>query len=233
MSRHIVSAFDDSLIEIQAKISEMGGMVEESLGLALEAVTTQDPDKTNQVIQIDKSIDALELEIEDMATSVIALRQPMAQDLRVLLSALKIANTLERIGDLSKNIARRAASLSKSRNAKLTVSIVNMGKATLSNLSTVLDAHAQRDAELAVTIWNQDVEIDEMYNAIFRELVTYMMDDSRLIGYGSQLLFIAKNLERIGDHSTHISEMIYYIVNGKHLGDERPKGEPLGIEAEV
>ena len=134
---------------------------------------------------------------------VIALRQPVAADLRVLIAAMKIASTLERIGDLAKNIAKRAIPLSSARPIKLTTSIVRMGRQTLTQLSDVLNAHASRDVDLAVQIWNQDYEIDELYNAIFREVVTYMVEDSRLIGVGAQLMFIAKNLERIGDHTTH------------------------------
>ena len=134
---------------------------------------------------------------------VIALRQPVAADLRVLIAAMKIASTLERIGDLAKNIAKRAIPLSSAKPVKLTTSIVRMGRQTLTQLSDVLNAHASRDVDLAVQIWNQDYEIDELYNAIFREVVTYMVEDSRLIGVGAQLMFIAKNLERIGDHTTH------------------------------
>ena len=232
MGPHIVSAFDDDLIAVQAKISEMGGLAEELLRNALEAVQNRDAELALKVRQRDKDLDALELELETMATRVIALRQPMAQDLRVLISALKIASTLERIGDLAKNIARRAAYLAQARPVKISHSIVNMGQATLAQLSEVLDAHGSRNAEQAVAIWKNDVKIDEMYNAIFREVVTYMMEDSRMIGLGSQLLFVAKNLERIGDHTTHVSEMIYYIVKGEPLGDDRPKGEPIGLDFE-
>ena len=232
MGPHIVSAFDDDLIAVQGKISEMGGLAEELLRNALEAVQNRDAEMAAQVRERDKVLDALELELETMATRVIALRQPMAQDLRVLISALKIASTLERIGDLAKNIARRAAYLANARPVKISHSIVNMGQATLAQLSEVLDAHGSRNAEQAVAIWKSDVKIDEMYNAIFREVVTYMMEASRMIGLGSQLLFVAKNLERIGDHTTHVSEMIYYIVKGEPLGDDRPKGEPIGLDFE-
>ena len=228
--RHIVSAFDDDLIAIQAKISEMGGVVEELLRDALKALKKRDVVMAEQVIERDKVLDKMELDLEEMATTVIALRQPMAHDLRVLISAIKIASTLERIGDLAKNIARRAIYMAEAKPIKVSNSIVQMGKETRGHLSEILDAHARRDADLAVDIWNRDVEIDDMYNAIFREVVTYMMDDSRMIGLGSQLLFVAKNLERIGDHTTHIAEMIYYVVKGEPLGDDRPKGEPLGLD---
>ncbi len=227
---HIVSSFDEDLVQVQAKISEMGGLCEELLSKALESVQSRDVKLAREVIERDKALDALEAALEEQVVKVIALRQPMAADLRVLISALKISSTLERIGDLAKNIAKRAIPLSSARQVKLTTSIVRMGRATLTQLTEVLNAHAARDVDLAVRIWNQDYEIDEMYNAIFREVVTYMVEDSRLIGVGAQLLFLAKNLERIGDHSTHISEMVFYMVTGTSLGDDRPKGEPTGID---
>jgi phosphate transport system protein len=226
---HIVSAFDEDLVEIQAKISEMGGLAEEVLSNALQAVLTRDSDLARKVIERDRAIDEMEHKVEENVVRVIALRQPVAQDLRVLIAALKIASVLERVGDLAKNIAKRAIPLSSAQPLKLTNSVVRMGRDTLTQLSDVLNAHAARDVDLAVQIWNRDVELDELYNTIFREVVTYMVEDSRLIGQGAQLMFIAKNLERIGDHTTQIAEMIYYIAKGESLGDDRPKGDPLGL----
>ena len=227
---HIVSAFDEELVQIQARLSEMGGLAEELLSRALESMQSRDAGLARNVIERDKVLDAMELAVEESVVKIIAQRQPVASDLRVLIAAMKIASTLERIGDLAKNVAKRAIPLSSTRPIKPTASIVRMGRQTLSQLSDVLNAHAVRDVDLAVQIWNQDFELDEMYNAIFREVVTYMVEDSRLIGAGAQLMFIAKNLERIGDHTTHIAEMVYYIATGKSLGDDRPKGEPAGIE---
>ncbi len=227
---HIVASFDEDLVQVQARISEMGGLCEELLSKALRSVQDRDAVLARQVIERDKALDAMEMALEESVVRIIALRQPVAADLRVLIAAMKIASTLERIGDLAKNISKRAIPLSSARPARLTTSIARMGKATLTQLSDVLNAHASRDVDLAVQIWNQDFEIDEMYNAIFREVVTYMVEDSRLIGIGAQLMFIAKNLERIGDHATHISEMVYYIVKGIPLGDDRPKGEPTGVD---
>ena len=226
---HIMSAFDEDLVQVQAKISEMGCLAEEVLSKALKSVQTRDAASAREVIERDQAIDAMEHAIEEAVVRIIARRQPVAQDLRILIAAMKISATLERIGDLAKNIAKRAIPLSAAKSVRLTTSIVRMGRETLTQLSDVLNAHAGRDVDLAVQIWNRDVELDEMYNAIFREVVTYMVEDSRLIGVGAQLMFIAKNLERIGDHTTQISEMIYYIVRGDHLGDDRPKGEPAGI----
>jgi phosphate transport system protein len=231
--KHIVSAFDDDLISIQAKIAEMGGLAEELLSKALTAIETRDMSLAESVIVRDKRLDALEMEVEQMTTTTIALRQPMAGDLRVLISAMKICSTLERIGDLAKNIAKRVLTFSKKRQPSITASLVRMGKQTLLQLTDVLDAYSSHNVEKAVAVWHRDVEIDEMYNAAFREVVTYMMEDSRMIGTGSQLLFIAKNLERIGDHTTHISEMVYYMERGEPLGDDRPKGEPLGPDFEA
>jgi phosphate transport system protein len=227
---HIVSAFDEDLVQVQARISEMGGLCEELLSRALEAMQGRDANRARSVIARDKALDAMEIALEESVVKIIAQRQPVASDLRVLIAAMKIASTLERIGDLAKNIAKRTIPLSSTRPIKPTASIVRMGRQTLTQLSDVLNAHAARDVDLAIQIWNQDFELDEMYNAIFREVVTYMVEDSRLVGAGAQLMFIAKNLERIGDHSTHIAEMVYYIATGKSLGDDRPKGEPAGIE---
>jgi phosphate transport system protein len=227
---HIVSAFDEDLIQVQARISEMGGLCEEMLSKSLDAVQHRDAALARMVIESDRQLDEMETAIEESVVRIIALRQPVAADLRVLIAAMKIATTLERIGDLAKNIAKRAIPLSSARPLKLTGSIVRMGRQTLTSLSDVLNAHAARDVDLAVQIWKQDLEIDEMYNAIFREVVTYMVEDSRLIGAGAQRMFIAKNLERIGDHATQIAEMVYYIVKGESLGDDRPKGEPTGMD---
>ena len=229
---HIVASFDEDLVRVQAKISEMGGICEELLSKALEAVQTRDSQLARQVIDRDKALDAMERLLEEQVIRIIAHRQPVASDLRVLIAALKISSTLERIGDLAKNIAKRAIPLSSARSVKVTASIVRMGRQTLIQLSDVLNAHAARDVDQAVQIWNQDYEIDEMYNAIFREVVTYMVEDSRLIGTGGQLMFIAKNLERIGDRTTQIAEMGHYIVRGESLGDDRPKGEPAGFAAD-
>ena len=228
---HIVSAFDEDLVQVQARISEMGGICEELLAKALQSVQDRDAALAREVIERDRALDGMEMALEESGgADDRRSASPSPPTCACLIAAMKIASTLERIGDLAKNIAKRAIPLSSARPIKLTTSIVRMGRQTLTQLSDVLNAHASRDVDLAVQIWNQDYEIDELYNAIFREVVTYMMEDSRLIGVGSQLMFIAKNLERIGDHTTHISEMVYYIVTGESLGDDRPKGEPTGID---
>jgi phosphate transport system protein len=227
---NVVSIFDEELVQVQARISEMGGMSEDLLAKALRSVQGRDAALAREVIERDGALDAMDISLEETIVRIIATRQPAAAELRALIAAMKIASTLERIGDLAKNIAKRAIPLSSARPIRLTGSIVRMGRETLTQLSDVLNAHASRDVDLAVRIWNQDYEIDEMYNAVFREVVTYMVEDSRLIGVGAQLMFIAKNLERIGDHTTHISEMVYYVATGQNLGEDRPKGDPTGID---
>jgi len=227
-TRHIVTAFDEDLRAITAGISEMGGLAEEQLGLALESVRTRDSDLARQVVAGDRRLDAMEMKLEEAAIQTLALRQPVAGDLRQVVAALKIASTLERIGDLAKNIAKRATYLNQGQPLKIANSVVRMGTQTQTLVAEVLDAYTARDTALAVSVWRRDVEIDEMYNSLFRELITYMMEDPRVIGLCSQLLFVAKNLERIGDHATFIAEMTYYVVEGKPLGDSRPKGEPYG-----
>ncbi|MGF1658682.1 MAG: phosphate signaling complex protein PhoU [Rubrimonas sp.] len=224
---HIVSAFDSDLQQLSTKISEMGGLAEELLSQALEAVQRRDAALAAEVVARDKVLDRMEAELELLSIRTLALRQPMANDLRETIAALKIASTLERIGDLSKNIARRSQALTRGQPIHLAAPVVRMGRQTLIQLTEVLDAYTARDTALALSVWRRDVEVDEMYNSLFRELITYMMEDSRTIGLCSQLLFVAKNLERIGDHTTFIAEMAYYVVEGEPLGDDRPKGEPL------
>jgi phosphate transport system protein len=230
MSEHIVKSFDDDLIAVRSKISEMGGLAEELLSGALQSVQERNQELAENVIQLDKRLDALEMEVEEMTTRVIALRQPMARDLRLLIAVMKLSTVLERVGDLSKNIARRSIHLAKYSPTSITASVVRMGRQALAQLTEVLDAWARRDVEGAVAVWRRDVEVDEAYNSLFREVITYMMEDPRTISIGSQLLFIAKNLERIGDHTTHVAEMVYYVEKGEPLGDDRPKGDPSGLE---
>ncbi|MFS4437227.1 phosphate signaling complex protein PhoU [Paracoccaceae bacterium GXU_MW_L88] len=226
---HISSAFDEDLMLVQAKISEMGGIAEEQLSNALDALQNRDGDLAAKVIARDKRLNELESEVEEMSIRLIALRQPVAIDLRVVIASLKISNTLERIGDLAVNVARRVELLIAGRPGRSTQSLIRMGAQTLDQLTNVLDAHVSRDPELALSIWQRDQDLDEVYNAIFREIVSYMIEDPRVVGHGSQLLFIAKNLERIGDHTTHIADAVYYICEGEPLPDDRPKGGPVGL----
>jgi phosphate transport system protein len=227
MTGHIVTAFDAELKNLSARISEMGGLAEEQLGEALEALRLRDTALAEEVIRADKRLDSLDLEFEEKAIQILALRQPMASDLREVVAAIKIASTLERIGDLAKNIAKRTIYLNEHPPVKVSSSIVRMGRQVQGLVSEVLDAYTAKDTDLAVSVWNRDAEIDDIHNSIFRELITYMMEDPHLIGLCSQLLFVAKNLERIGDHATFVAEMTYYVVEGRPLADDRPKGAPI------
>ncbi len=230
MGEHIVTSFDEDLAAVRSKISQMGGLAEEMLSAALSSLQSRNTDLAQSIIQLDKRMDALELEVEEMATLLIVQRQPLAQDLRLVISTLKLASTLERIGDLSKSTARRSTQLASTPPAGVTNSIVRMGRQALDQLTAVLDAWGRSDAEDAIAVWRRDVDVDEAYNSLFREVITYMMEDPRTISVGSQLLFIAKNLERIGDHATHVAEMIHYVETGQPLVEDRPKGEPAGHE---
>jgi len=222
-ARHIVTAFDADLRGISGRIAEMGGLAEEQLTSAIEAMRMRDSVLAGGVIRSDSQLDRMEMELEKAAIEVMALRQPMADDLRQLVAALKIASALERIGDLAKNAAKRTLVLNQSPPMKVISSIVRMGNQTRTLMAEALDAYTARDEALAVSVWKRDVEIDEMHNSIFREIVTYMMEDPRTIELCSQLLFIVKNFERIGDHTTFIAEMTYFVVEGKPIGDNRPK----------
>ena len=236
MSKHIVTAFDEDLRGISSRIAEMGGLAEEQLGTAIEALSNRDSELATEVIRSDKRLDRMEAQLEKTAVEVVALRQPMASDLREVIAALKIASALERIGDLAKNVAKRTLILNQAAPIRMTSSVARMGNQARELLAEALDAYTARDAGRSVSVWKRDVEIDEMHNSIFRELITYMMEDPRTITLCSQLLFVVKNFERIGDHTTFIAEMTYYAVEGRPLGDERPKSSnwdelALGDEA--
>lgn len=229
MTDHIVSAYDEELADLNNKISQMGGLAEEQLGQALDALKRHDIQLADQVIASDKQIDVLEREIEEQAILLIAKRQPMARDLREVMTAIRIASDLERSGDLAKNIAKRVHALNGERPQSILSGLGNMGRQALAQLKDVLDAHAGHDAVKAVEVWRNDEEIDAKYNSLFRELLTYMMEDPRNIGPCTHLLFAAKNIERIGDHATNIAENVYYLVHGKTLDDERPKADVTSV----
>jgi phosphate transport system protein len=225
MSEHTVKAFTEQLESLAAAVSQMGGLAEAQLANAIEAIGRRDTALAESAVGGDKEVDALQQQIEERALRLLALRQPMAVDLRETLAAIKIASELERIGDLAKNIAKRAIVLNKEQPIRLTQSLARMGRAALSQLKLVLDAYSDRDSSGAETVWRQDGEIDEIYNSLFRELLTYMMEDPRTIGMCTHLLFVAKNIERTGDHATNIAEVVYHMVTGAHLALERPKAD--------
>ena len=225
MSEHTVKAFTEQLEMLSSTVAQMGGLAEAQLADAADAIAKRDTMLAERAISGDPDIDALQQQIEDQALKLLALRQPMAVDLRETLAAIKIASELERIGDLAKNIAKRALVLNREPPIRLTQSLARMGRASLSQLKLVLDAYSDRDAEGAETVWRNDGEIDEIYNSLFRELLTYMMEDPRTIGLCTHLLFVAKNIERAGDHATNIAETVYHMVKGGHLAADRPKAD--------
>jgi len=226
MSEHIVKSFHDQLETLSTAIIQMGGMCETQLANAIDAIVRRDTALAEQTVALDAHIDQLELNIEQQVVRLLALRQPLALDLRETLAALKISADLERIGDLAKNVAKRTLVISgDAPDQHLTQGLGRMGRQALAQLKNVLDAYAKRDANAAMTVWKRDGEIDEIYNSLFRELLTYMMEDPRKIGPSTHLLFIAKNFERIGDHATNIAETVHYVATGAAMGDARPKSD--------
>ena len=226
MAEHIVKSYEDELALLDRRIAQMGGLVERLLGASFDALERRDPALAEQAIAQDRVVDQMQHEIEDMVVSMIARRQPMADDLRQVMSALKITGELERVGDLAKNIAKRSLTIASEAYPKPLVSgLRHMVDLALAQLKEALDAYAGRNAALALKVWNDDQRIDQTYNSVFRELLTYMMEDPRNIGPCTHLLFGAKNIERIGDHTTNIAEMIHFLVVGRTIADDRPKGD--------
>lgn len=226
MAEHIVTAFETELQTLKRMTAEMGGLAEKSIADAVLALSRRDLELAQRVIASDGRIDALQRDIEENAILVIAKRQPMANDLRNVVAALRISNDLERIGDLAKNIGKRVVAMNGAAPLqRLIVSVDNLSRLALEQLKVVLDAYTQSDAEKALGVWKRDTSIDAMYTSIFRELLTYMMEDPRNITPCTHLLFTAKNLERIGDHATNIAETVYYAASGRPLGDDRPKSD--------
>jgi len=226
MMEHTIKAFDADLQELARMIAEMGGLAERQIGDALDALSRRDASLARSVIAADVRIDSLQHEIEEKAILTIARRQPMAVDLRDVVSALRVSNDLERIGDLAKNIAKRVEVLDSELNLqKVMRGVEHMTELVLTQIKDVLDAYARRDVVKALQVWRGDEEVDAVNNSLFRELLTYMMEDPRNISVCIHLLFCAKNIERMGDHATNIAETIHYMVEGQSLPDERPKGD--------
>lgn len=225
MSEHTVKSYESELEAISTHVAQMGGVAEALLHGAIDALQRRDSALADRMIESDRRIDELERTIEGETVKVLALRQPVGVDLRLTVTALRISNEIERVGDLAKNIAKRALVLNRENPVRLTQGLVRMGRECLAQLKAVLDAYAARDAEAAMAVWRRDEEIDELYNSLFRELLTYMMEDPRTISLATHLLFVAKNLERVGDHATNIAEQVVYLVRGSYVGEDRPKGD--------
>ena len=222
--QHIVKSFTQELDQLRNLLTNMGGLVESQLALATKAIVEQDPDIASRAVQLDPQVDTLERQIEQTVIRMLALRQPMANDLRLIVAGLKISAQLERIGDYAKNVAKRSIVLDQFTLPFPLTGLATMARLGQENLRLVIDAIGEGDASKAQQVWNSDEAIDDLYNSIFRELITYMMEDPRNITPCAHLLFIAKNIERIGDHATNIAETVYYAVTGETLGEERPKG---------
>ena len=225
-SAHTVKAFDQDLEQLRASVAQMGGLAEHAIREAIRALTQRDFDAALRVVQDDRKIDMLELELERHAIQVIALRAPMADDLRDVVAALKIAGIVERIGDYAKNIAKRVPVVGELTSIQPLSLLPEMGRIAGEMVHNVLNAFATRDAELALSVCERDQAVDDFYNSIFRALLTFMMEDPHNITPATHLLFIAKNIERIGDHATNVAEMVYFASTGQQMAD-RPKGSEV------
>ncbi len=222
---HTVKAYDADLEFIGRKIAEMGGVAEKMLADSMDALATHNVELARTVVSSDPRLDALQREIEDKAVLTIARRQPMAIDLRELVGAIHIAGDLERTGDLAKNIAKRAIKIADdARVPRAVIGLKHMADIAALQLKEVLDAYAQRDLERAKAVWLRDAELDALEDAVFRDLLTFMMEDPRNISFCTHLLFCSKNLERVGDHATNIAENIHYLMTGGAMPMDRPKG---------
>jgi len=222
---HIVKSFDEALSILHGQVSRMGVLTEHQLGRSIQALADRDDELAGQVVQADHEIDELEAAANDQVVRVLALRAPVADDLRVVLTALKVAAALERIGDYAANISKRSIVLTSLPQVPTVRPLQRLGRLVHGLLSEALNAYEERDADKALKVWNCDKEVDEQYSGLFRELLTYMMEDSRNITPCSHLLFIAKNIERIGDHTTNICEMVYFLTTGHPIEGARPKND--------
>jgi phosphate transport system protein len=230
MKEHIVASYENELRDLTRKITEMGGRAERLVADSIAALLKRDTELAERVIVQDKTVDALQREIEEAAIAMIARRQPLATDLREIVSALRVAGDLERIGDLAKNTAKRALALEgEYRAQKQLRGVEHMSEIAIEQLKSVLDAYSNHDDARALAVWKRDGEIDAIYTSLFRELLTYMMEDPRHITLCTHLLFAAKNIERIGDHATNIAETVHYLVVGEPLSDERPKSDTSSL----
>lgn len=232
MADHTVKAFTEELDGLANEIARMGGLAETAVLDCISAVVRRDTMLAQDVIARDAKIDQAQRDVERRAIKLMALRQPFAADLRHVLTAWRVSGDLERIGDLAKNIAKRTLVLNQSDPIQLTKAIERMGRIAARQLKIVLDAYANNDVQAALSVWTHDEDIDAHYNSLFRELLTYMMEDPRTISPCAHLLFVAKNIERIGDHCTNIAEMVHYLVTGEEMSAERPKGVEVSADTD-
>jgi phosphate transport system protein len=229
---HTAKAFDTDLQEITRKVAEMGGLAERQIADATRALVERDTDLAERVITTDPTIDAMQHEIEEKAILTIARRQPMAVDLREIVGAMRVCNDLERIGDHAKHIGKRVVAVDLDLHPqKLIRGVEHKASLVLALLKQVLDAYASHDLAAALAVWTGDEEVDALCTSLFRELLTYMMEDPRNITFCMHLMFCAKDMERIGDHATNIAETVYYMIEGRPIADQRPKGDPTSFGA--
>ena len=225
MHDHTVKAYDRELDTIERLIAEMGGIAEKMVVDAVDALASADTVLAHQIVSTDARLDAMQREVEDLAVMTIARRQPVSIDLRELIGAIRVAGDLERVGDLAKNIAKRTIKIgAQSRVPRAMVGLKHMNEVATELMKDVLDAYAQRDAERAREVWERDIDLDALEDSVFRDLLTHMMEDPRNISFCAHLLFCSKNIERIGDHATNIAETVVYLVTGRPMPSERPRG---------
>jgi phosphate transport system protein len=225
MPAHTVRSYDEDLRRLRDMVARMGGLAERQVADATAALVRRDTELASEVVQRDVQIDQLEREIETFCVRLLALRQPMAQDLRLIVASMKVSHDLERIGDYARNGAKRAIVLAEQPVLGSLNGFQRMARLVQENLKGAMDALVNDDASRAEEIWNADEPVDEIYNGIFREMLTHMMEDPRNITAATHLLFVAKNLERIGDHATNIAETVHYAVRGDNLPEDRPKAD--------
>src|SRR5436189_5005116 len=229
-AEHIIKSYDQELERLNKMVVEMGGLAESQLAAAIDAVVKRDSALAARVVEGDAAVDQIERDLDNLAIRLLALRQPMARDLREIFAAVKMASDLERICDYAANVAKRAIALNQTPPVRPVYALPRMAHLAELLIKDVLDAYVARDADKAYSVWIRDAELDEMYSSLFRELLTYMMEDPRNIGACTHLLFMAKNIERIGDHATNIAENLYYLVHGTPLTQVRPKGDNSSIQ---
>jgi phosphate transport system protein len=223
---HTARAFDSDLQDITRKVAEMGGLAEKQIADAVRALLERDSELAEHVITTDPIIDAMQHDIEEKAILTIARRQPMAIDLREIVGAMRVCNDLERIGDHAKHIGKRVVALSGDLYPQTLIrGVEHMAELVLGQVKQVLDAYASRDLQAALAVWKGDEEIDALCVSLFRELLTYMMEDPRNITFCMHLMFCAKDIERMGDHATNIAETVYFMIEGREITDQRPKGD--------
>jgi phosphate transport system protein len=223
--QHLVRSYEQDLNQLRNLIADMGAIVESQVGRASLAVIDRNAETAKRAVEADCRVDTLERDIERFAIRLLALRQPMAGDLRLIIGGLKVSDDLERIGDYASNIAKRATVLAQARPSFCLAGLAHMADLVRQNLHSMVAALRDADAAVAAEVWGADQAVDDMYNVVFRELMTYMLEDSRNIAPCTHLLFVARNLERIGDHTTNVAETMYYAATGEELPSPRPKTE--------